>query len=246
MYSLVTTLLIHTSFSPPSSQDVAKCIIGKNLYHRQSSSCVPPLSSYPCPDGDWVVHGSTSGPGVCSLQIKCSLGEVPVLAIDGEVQCSCPHGTFWRKGSCYSLGTQADCKRGKVLLPRNLQIGKRLCSANFSCVRIEKCPSYRLAKIEMVKRQINKQADQFQYLKEMICDKEGRFICCPRNSRESLLHPEILLASLLPPRAVCRMNPCSANQKLLLDETGIVTCIKDEKKAKKMRLPMLIKLLILN
>ena len=229
MYSLVTTLLIHTSFSPPSSQDVAKCIIGKNLYHIQSSTCVPPLSSNPCPDGEWVVHGLTSGTGVCASQIECSPGKTPVLTMEGGVQCSCPHGTYWRNGYCHSLGTQADCQRGKVLIPENIQVGKRLCSANFSCIKIEKCPSYRIAKIEMAKRRLSKKADHLKYIKEMICDKEGKYICCPKTSKESLFHPEILLASLLPQKAICRRSPCSAAEKLWLNEREIVKCIKDAK-----------------
>ena len=230
MLSFISIVVISTTFSRLKANIISECLIKKKLFHDKSYSCVSILSDVHCPEGEWVVHGSILGTGVCAPKTECPPGEIPVLALEGGIGCSCPHGKQRREGFCSPLFIKADCSNEEILLPTNLGIGKKICPANFSCKRIEECLSYQLARTEIAKRRTKQRKSQIRYLQELVCQKERRSICCPEKNTRSLLSDEVILASQLPQTAECKKNPCHVGYQPQQNEGKYVRCIKTGEK----------------
>ena len=186
------------------------------------------MSTTPCSNGEWIVHGSTPGTGLCAVMTNCPLGEVPVLALEGGMKCSCPDGTHKRGDRCHHLFTQANCNEGELLLPENIRMGQQECSNKFSCMTSDQCYNYQLTKTELADRNTQEYNNQREYLRDLVCHKESHSICCPEDLEGSLMTTDILLASLIPSRAVCSPNPCPSDKWPFKDSEGKVMCFKKQ------------------
>ena len=202
---------------------IANCLLRKALYHFPTSSCASPLTSSICPETEGLVHDSTPGVGICAPRTSCPIGEVPVLDLEGGVRCSCPYGTHRMEGSCHHVFTRAGCRKGTLLLPENFKFGHKVCSHKFSCTASHKCKSYQVTKREIEGKMTEVES---KYLKELVCQKKSKSICCPDSNSESLLSVEVILSSLLPPTASCRRNPCPQGQWPWQIENGPAKCLK--------------------
>jgi len=226
MNKMIFFILISSTLAQSHYSAISNCLIKKSFYHIPSASCVQFPSYDLCPKGEWVVHGPTPGTAVCGPLIDCPPGEVPTLAPEGGERCSCPHGTYRRGTSCHHLFTQADCRNGELLLPENLKINDKICPHKFSCKQDHECKSYQKTKTEIAVRGTVDWTKQVSYLKEMVCQKDIKSICCPEDSESSMISPEVLLASLIYPSAVCGRNPCPQDHWPFLEESWNVRCLK--------------------
>ena len=147
-----------------------------------------PQSSHPCKNGEWIVLDGSSGNGVCSPSFVCMLGEMPMLDPAGGASCGCADGKEKILGACQTLFTQSVCNEGEVLLPNNFNIGEPICPDNFSCKPIQNCPAYKGRKSEYGLRGSNIRKEQIQFMKDMVCSKASRTICCKKREKPSFVY----------------------------------------------------------
>ena len=134
---------------------------------------------------------------VCRPQTTCTDGRIPVLdQVEGAV-CGCPPGKEEVAGSCELLFSQSVCKEGQVLMPETQAVGSKTCSAGFSCRQAKDCEAFTVAKSMMGKKGTIIREGQFRFLKEMICNKKTKSICCPDANLNSLFAAQNLVQSLL-------------------------------------------------
>jgi hypothetical protein len=142
--------------------------------------------------------------------------------------CGCPNGQERFGGSCEALYTQSVCGQGQVLLPDNFNIGQKSCPGKFSCQVSNKCRAFQEMKTELAPTGTIRRNEQQTYLKEMICKKKSRSVCCPDYDRDSLFSPDILLASMVPPQAACANNPCLPGKWPWVGKDGSYKCLYRE------------------
>ena len=137
---MVLTFYFLFEHSLVSSISTPKCLFKKELYHKETRSCFPPLEQGSFPVGQWLVLNSTSKTGVCIAQFDCESGKSPVLDHGGGAVCGCPEGKEIFLGSCETFYTQSSCGEGRILLPDNFYVGHKICPTFFSCRSIYLSP----------------------------------------------------------------------------------------------------------
>ena len=208
-----------------SSISIPKCLFKKELYHEETRTCFPPLEQGPCPVGQWLVLNSVSGTGECISQFKCESGKLPVLDRDGGAVCGCPYGKEIFLGSCETLYTPSICGEGWVLLPESFYVGHKICPSLFSCRSSGFCPAFQQTKQEVSPRGTNGRRKEVEYVKDLVCNKKSRAICCPDFNKESLFTSDNLIQTMVPPKAVCRRNPCRKGSWPWVGEDGFAKCL---------------------
>ena len=204
MIVIVFVSLLETVYSI----SIPECLLEKKLYHEKTKTCVPPLEQGPCGDGQWVVLNSSSGAASCQRQFGCQDGGLPVLDHGGGAVCGCPEGQENFAGSCATLYTQSICGEGWVLLPESFYTGHKACPSMFSCQASSLCSVFKKTKQKISRKSKKRKYLEVKYLRELVCNKHTRAICCPDLNKESLLSSKNLIQSMIPPKAVCRKNPC--------------------------------------
>ena len=209
-----------------------ECLLHGDLYHKESELCHNPLTQGPCKNGEWIVFDGSSGSGVCSPSFVCMLGEMPVLDPAGGASCGCADGKEKILGACQTLFTQSVCNEGEVLLPNNFNIGEPICPDNFSCKPIQNCPAYEGRKSEYGLRGSNIRKEQIQFMKDMVCSKASRTICCKKEkvlfTPERVFTPENLIEVMSEPKATCVKNPCSPGKYPWVGQDGVAKCLFHE------------------
>ena len=209
---------VNCSASPSTS-----CLMKGELYHEDTQTCFPPLGQGPCKVGEWVVLAGVSG--VCISKFVCNSGEIPVLDQAGGAVCGCPGGKERFHGSCETLYSQGVCGEGEVLLPKNFDIGRKICPSKFSCKMSDNCPAYKTTRAQAAPRGTNKRKEEVSFVKDMVCNKKARTICCPEENNKSLFSPENLIQSLVTAKPLCTRNPCPDGKRPWVGEDGISKCL---------------------
>ena len=214
-----------------NSSSIQSCLMQKELYSRDTKTCWPPLLKGPCPPGEWVVLQGVEGEGVCMPRVKCPAGRVAFLNPEGGVACHCPDGEEDVGGSCEQVFSQGSCQEGEVLMPKSLTVGSGVCSAGFSCKKSGDCPAF--SHIDRKETRSNKV--QLGFLKDMVCNKRSRSLCCPENNQDSLFTVQNLVQSMVPRRAQCVKNPCEDGLWPWLHGEGVIKlkCLKAGKEVEK-------------
>ena len=206
--------------------EAAACLLDSQLYHPSSRACQTVLASAPCPPQQWILPAPQPGLARCGPHLSCPPGRPATLTRLGEVECGCQPGSVARDNACHKLFTQADCGPGYVLIPANFQPGNLSCPGEFSCQRTEDCPAY---SIMVEGREVEEKGSEIGelqrgLLKQLVCSREPRAICCPGNSL-SLLSPTNLLQSLRPSLPECRPLPCPTGKWPWRPEAGPDLCL---------------------
>jgi len=222
---LLPFLLLEVSLANSKLSPHSLCLLNKKLYHQDTQSCYHPLQQGPCSAGEWLVLGAVPGEGVCTTKIVCKPGLRPVLDPDGGAGCGCPEGQEQFGGSCETLYSSSVCGEGKILLPENFNIGNKICSNKFSSKKINNCPAFQTTKLEIARRGTHTRKLQVSYLKEIVCDKKTKAVCCPDYNKESLFSPENLIQSLVPPKVLCSNNPCPLGKWPWVGQDGVSRCL---------------------
>ena len=202
-----------------------ECLLHGDLYHKESKLCHTPFMQGPCKFGDWIVLDGSSGHGVCSPEFDCEHGKMPVLDPAGGESCGCVDGKEKVLGSCQTLFTQSICKEGEILLPNNFKMGEPICPDNFSCEPIGNCPAYEGREREYGLKGSNTRREQVQLIKDMVCNKASRTICCRKEKRKALFTPENLIEMMTEPKARCVKNPCSPGKYPWVGQDGVAKCL---------------------
>ena len=197
----------------------------KELYHEHTYTCFPPLEQGPCLLDEWLVLDKVSGKGICRPKMECTDGAKPVLDQVVGAVCGCRNGKERFLGKCEALYTQSVCSDGWVLMPENFLLNSLVCSSKFRSKKYENCSSYQVAKKQLAVRGTNKRKHQKEYLKEMICSKKNRTICCPQNDNQSLFSKDNLIQSMVPSKLVCARNPCPHGKWPWVDSNGMPKCV---------------------
>ena len=205
---------VYCSASPYTS-----CLMKGELYHEDTQTCFPPLGQGPCKVGEWVVLAGVSG--VCRSKFVCNSGEIPVLDQAGGAVCGCPGGKERFLGSCETLYSQGVCGEGEVLLPKDFNIGRKICPSKFSCKMSNNCQTFKIMKTELAEQGTTRRNEQLVFLKEIVCNKKTRSVCCPDYNRDSLFTPDNLIQSMRTTQAVCARNPCPHGKWPLVGTDGI-------------------------
>jgi hypothetical protein len=171
------------------------------------------------------------GTGVCRPKIVCRTGQIPVIGQAGGVVCGCPDGMEDVGGSCEKVFTQSVCKEGEVLLPDNFLIGSKICSDGFSCKKGSECSAFQAAKAQLGKKGSRRRKEQYYFLREMVCEKNSRSVCCPDNEEHSLFTAHNLMQSMLPPKAKCVLNPCGQGFWPWVGKDDFSQCLKRDQNA---------------
>ena len=219
LFILLQASSVYSSPSPHS------CLMVGELYHEDTQTCFSPLSGGPCKMGEWIVLGGISGTGVCRSKVVCKKGEIPVLDQAGGAVCDCTDGKERVLGKCETLYTQGVCGEGEVLLPQSFNIGHKNCPSKFSCKTSDNCLAYKAANKQAAKNGTNERELQISFLKEMVCNKKAKTICCPEENSKSLFSPANLIQSLVTAKSICTKNPCSSGKWPWVGEDGISKCL---------------------
>ena len=83
----------------------------------------------------------------------------------------------------------------------------------------------------MRKKGTRRRKEQYYFLREMVCEKNSRSVCCPDNEEHSLFTAPNLMRSMLPSKAKCALNPCALGFWPWFDKNGISMCLKRDKNA---------------
>jgi len=215
------------SFVCSQSVTTKECLIEKKLYHRETNTCLTPLLQGPCLDGEWVVLDGVSGEGVCQPKKECTPGRRALLSETGGVVCGCPDGWEEVEGSCEKLFEQSFCKKGNVFMPEHFSTESKICSAGFSCTKASSCMAYTVTKLSRMGTSRRKQ--EIKFLKEMVCSRASRSICCPNMNDNSLFTSSNILQSMIPVKAKCVKNPCGPGLWPWVGSSGVLQCLKKEK-----------------
>ena len=214
-------------FQASSSSEISpyiECLLNAELYHEDTKVCFPPLTQGPCKTGEWVVLAGISGSGVCRSTFVCKTGEIPVLDPAGGALCGCPDGKERFLGSCETLYTQSVCGEGEILLPNNFNIGDPICPSKFSCKRSDKCLAYKTRATQCGPKGSNIREKQVAFLKDMVCNKKSRTICCIEENSKTLFTPEKVIESMITPKPICVKNTCSFGKYPWVGTDGVSKC----------------------
>ena len=112
-------VLMLAAWSPDQNNSIQLkyCLMKKELYHRATNTCIPPLQQGPCVPGEWLVLDGVHGEGVCRPKKECPLGREALLSPNEGVVCVCPDGQQEMRGSCENLFSQIICKKGEIFMP---------------------------------------------------------------------------------------------------------------------------------
>ena len=222
---IVLSFYLFVEYLLVSSVSIPNCLLIKELYHDETKTCFPPLEQGPCPVGQWLVLNSVFGTGVCISQFECESGKLPVLDRNRGAVCGCPDGKEIFLGSCEALYTQSMCGEGWVLLEESFYVGHKICPSLFSCRRIDFCSAFQQTKQEVSPKETNRRTEEVVYLKDLVCNKKSKAICCPDFNKESLFTSNNLIQTMVPPKAVCRRNPCPTGSWPWVGEDGFAKCL---------------------
>ena len=222
------TILVSPSLGESESDSVSMeyCLLKKELYHRATNTCIPPLLQGPCIAGEWLVLDGVHGEGVCRPVRECPPGREALLSPTEGVVCGCPDGQEEIEGSCENLFSQSICKRGEVLMPEYLNHGRETCSAGFSCTQSASCTGFTVAKTELSKKGSLRRKEKIRFLKELVCSRDPKSICCPDNNNDSLLTSHNIIQSMMPVVAKCVKNPCGQGLWPWAGPAGGLQCLK--------------------
>jgi len=211
-------VLSHGAFG----QKKLRCLERRRLH--LDGSCYFPLTQGPCNGGELVVATDIEGEGVCrkacpedqllfsdaTMETQCvsydavecrGRGERAYATLDGTFECDCAEGwgRVMGQGECRQEG--AKCGENRILLPL-----EQPSWCGDQCVHFESCPHFVQELDQMVDEfdsSASKYEEHLDEMKERICDREERRVCC-------------LSSQSPPPRLArglnilgCRDNPCS-------------------------------------
>eukprot|EP00092_Neocalanus_flemingeri_P051807 GFUD01060372.1.p1 GENE.GFUD01060372.1~~GFUD01060372.1.p1 ORF type:complete len:196 (+),score=30.07 GFUD01060372.1:81-590(+) len=106
--------------------------------------------------------------------------------------------------------------------------GKDLtCPDEFSCKPSTDCDSYRNAKKDLGQLSGTAKGKMISHIKDIVCNKKQRKICCPQDTSKSLLTSEMIVKSLkFSSKTKCITNPCPSAKWPWIDEDGQSVCVR--------------------
>ena len=116
-------------------------------------------------------------------------------------------------------------------MPEYLTPGSEICSSGFSCTESSSCTGFTLAKTQISKKGSWGRKEKIRFLKEMVCNRDSKSICCPDNNNDSLLTSHNIIHSMMSVKAKCLKNPCDQGLWPWAGPTGGLQCLKREKDA---------------
>ena len=133
--------------------------------------------------------------GICQDYKNCRDGEIEIIGTNAVSMCGCPDGEVKHEGVCQELFSKGSCSVGNILIPKQDELS--LCPEQFECVEYSKCEPYKLAREEVVEASGSRKSDLKAHLRNLICNKTEKKICCPQDNLNSLLSAANIVRSFL-------------------------------------------------
>ena len=111
-------------------------------------------------------------------------------------------------------------------MPEYLNHGRETCSAGFSCTQSTSCTGFTVAKTELSKKGSLRRKEEIRFLKELVCSRDPKSICCPDNNNDSLLTSHNIIQSMISVGAKCVQNPCAQGLWPWAGTAGGLQCLK--------------------